>query len=312
MSLQDCPICGKSRDGGVKFDGSPGQAEHLIICPQCGQFECDTSTRTNLPDRLTDAVKGGLSCATRQAWEAVKKPLYVTLSKAQELATPHMNTRVSDNLDKLLRLIATRSGRPGGPLATFDYVTDFTLIDCCRDGEFGQYLDWLQEAGTAQRMPGSNSRAAQFRLTMKGWNQVQPLPRQGGIPGRCFVAMAFDPTLNDVFDLGITPAVIDCGFPLPLRIDRKDHNNQITDELIAAIRDAEFMVADLTLQRQSVYFEAGFARGLGREVIYCCRDIDFDNRHFDVEQVKAIKWASVTDLREQLARRIKATIIPKG
>jgi len=50
--------------------------------------------------------------------------------------------------------------------------------------------------------------------------------------------MWFDPSMNEVFELGISRAVMDCGFPPPIRIDRKEHNNQITDEIIAAIRDA--------------------------------------------------------------------------
>jgi hypothetical protein len=230
---------------------------------------------------------------------------------ALRLAALHINTSVSENRDKLLRLIAAKSVRPGG-LATFNFNTDFTLIDCHSATEFAQYLGWLQEARFAQRMVGNDSRAAQFCLTMEGWNQVQPLSRPGGIPGRCFVAMAFDPSLNEVFDLAISPAVTDCGLPVPIRIDRKEHNNQITDEIIAGIRDAEFMIADLTGHRPSVYWEAGFARGLGRTVIYCCRDTDFGERHFDVRQVSTIEWTDVADLRKKLAQRIRATIIPKA
>jgi len=141
---------------------------------------------------------------------------------------------------------------------------------------------------------------------------AQPLSQFGGIPGRCFVAMWFDESLNDVFELGISQAVTDCGLPAPIRIDRKEHNNQITDEIIDAIRDAEFVIADFTGNRGGVYYEAGFARGLGRPVIHCCRDTDFDERHFDTRLINHIKWTGPTDLREKLANRIKATIIPKA
>jgi nucleoside 2-deoxyribosyltransferase len=97
-----------------------------------------------------------------------------------------------------------------------------------------------------------------------------------------------------------------------VRIDRKEHNNQITDEIIAAIRDAEFVIADFTGNRGGVYYEAGFARGLGRPVIHCCRDTDFDDRHFDTKLINHIKWSDPADLREKLANRIKATVIPKA
>lgn len=118
--------------------------------------------------------------------------------------------------------------------------------------------------------------------------------------------------MNEAFELGISAAITDCGFPAPIRIDRKEHNNQITDEIVAAIRDAEFIVADFSGHRGGVYYEAGFARGLGRPVIHCCRDLDFDERHFDTKLINHIKWSSPADLREKLTNRIKATIISEA
>ena len=72
------------------------------------------------------------------------------------------------------------------------------------------------------------------------------------------------------------------------------------------------MVADFTGHRAGVYYEAGFARGLGREVICCCQMDDFDNRHFDLHVMNHIVWKDAGDLRVQLARRVKATILPKA
>ena len=97
-----------------------------------------------------------------------------------------------------------------------------------------------------------------------------------------------------------------------LRIDRKEHNNQITDEIMAGIRGAEFMVAYFTGHRAGVYYEAGFARGLGREVIYCCREDAFKERHFDTSVINHVVWTDPADLRKKLADRIRATILPKS
>lgn len=121
--------------------------------------------------------------------------------------------------------------------------------------------------------------------------------------------------MDEAFELGISRAVTDCGFPAPIRIDRKEHNNQITDEIMAAIRDAEFVIADFSGtrgDRAGVYYEAGFARGLGRPVIYCCRESDFGDRHFDTMMINHIRWSDVADLRGKLANRIKNTIVPIG
>ena len=110
--------------------------------------------------------------------------------------------------------------------------------------------------------------------------------------------MWFDASMNDAFELGISKAVVDCGLPAPIRIDQKEHNNQITDEIMAEIRDAEFVIADFSGKSVGVYYEAGFARGLGRPVIHCCRDSDFDERHFDTKLINHINWSDATDLRQ--------------
>ena len=86
-------------------------------------------------------------------------------------------------------------------------------------------------------------------------------------------------------------------------------NKGISDRILAEIRLAEFVVADFTGQRQSVYFEAGFARGLGREVIWCCRKDQVDDLHFDTKHLGHVVWETQEDLRQKLADSIRANII---
>jgi hypothetical protein len=222
-----------------------------------------------------------------------------------------MSTRVSDNQEGLLRLVAKRAGRPQTGVE-FSTATDFTLIDCQSEAEFLWHIKWLKDEKLVDFATDNGPAASRLTLSMEGWKRVQRVPQAGGIPGRCFVAMWFHDSMNEAFELGISKAVADCGLPAPIRIDRKEHNNQITDEIMAGIRDAEFVVADFTGNRGGVYYEAGFARGLGRPVIYCCIASELENLHFDTQQINHITWSDAADLREKLANRIKATIIPKG
>jgi nucleoside 2-deoxyribosyltransferase len=113
------------------------------------------------------------------------------------------------------------------------------------------------------------------------------------------------------YESGISPALSDAGFT-PIRIDRKEHNNEIPDEIIAEIRNCQFMVADFTGQRAGVYYEAGFAMGLGRAVIWCCRKDEIGNLHFDTNHKNHIDWETPEELRERLYRRIRATILEKA
>lgn len=82
--------------------------------------------------------------------------------------------------------------------------------------------------------------------------------------------MSFESALDEAYQLGIKPAIQECGFT-PVCMREITTNQGITDRILSEIRLAQFIVADFTGQRGGVYFEAGFASGLGREVIWSCR-----------------------------------------
>ena len=128
---------------------------------------------------------------------------------------------------------------------------------------------------------------------------------------QAFIAMWFDESMEDAYEKGIAPAVREAGYE-PLRIDRKDHNNKIDDEIIAEIKRARFLVADFTHgetgARGGVYYEAGLAHGLNIQVIFTCREDALDDVHFDTRQYNHITWKTPEELRERLMQRISATI----
>ena len=119
--------------------------------------------------------------------------------------------------------------------------------------------------------------------------------------------MSFNNELNDIYVNAIDPACQACDFKA-YRGDLDQHNEKICDKIIADIRTCQFMVADFTKQSPGVYFEAGFAMGLGRPVIWMCQEDNFGDLHFDTRQYNHIKWSTHSDLREKLRDRIQATI----
>ena len=66
------------------------------------------------------------------------------------------------------------------------------------------------------------------------------------------------------------------------------------------------VIADCTLQRPNVYFEAGFAMGLGRRLIWSCRASDIKDLHFDTRQYNFLAWENPSHLRRILADRLAA------
>ena len=91
---------------------------------------------------------------------------------------------------------------------------------------------------------------------------------------------------------------------------------------MAEIRRSRFVVADFScpitevsgktepLARRGVYYEAGFAQGLGLPVIWTCRKdvLDLDLVHFDTRQYAHIAWETSGELRDKLSKRISATL----
>jgi hypothetical protein len=152
-----------------------------------------------------------------------------------------------------------------------------------------------------------------------GWQAIDQLAEQHAVGSQAFVAMWFDPSTEDAYVNGLAKAIYDSGYD-PLRIDKKEHNNKIDDEIVAEIRRSRFLVADFTcsslkvgddvhfLIRGGVYFEAGFALALPIPVIWTCKDTSIKGLHFDTRQYAHIVWSKADDLYRQLKNRIGATI----
>jgi hypothetical protein len=115
----------------------------------------------------------------------------------------------------------------------------------------------------------------------------------------CFVAMAFGHEDTDIVYKTCIEVVSKELNIIPLRIDKKNHNDRIDQRILQEILKTDFMIADLTYARPSVYYEAGFGeRGLAKKVIYTCRDDHLSNPnsdykvHFDLQNANIIKWKS--------------------
>ena len=52
------------------------------------------------------------------------------------------------------------------------------------------------------------------------------------------------------------------------RIDEPQSNERITDRILESIQRAEFVFVDLTNSKPNVFFEAGYAHGIGKIPIY--------------------------------------------
>ena len=92
-------------------------------------------------------------------------------------------------------------------------------------------------------------------------------------------------------------------------MDEIEHNHQIVPEMLYEIRNSKFVIAELSNHNNGAYYEAGYAFGLGKEVIHICQKNEMKKGlHFDVAQVNTIVYEDIDEIPEKLKRRIQATI----
>lgn len=86
--------------------------------------------------------------------------------------------------------------------------------------------------------------------------------------GYVFVAMPIGSasSFDDVLD-AIQEACNKCGLTAE-RVDEAQVNERITDRILESIQKAEYVIVDLTESRPNVFYEAGYAQGIGKLPIY--------------------------------------------
>lgn len=222
---------------------------------------------------------------------------------------------------------------------------DYPLFHCTSNVEMADVIRLLAGEGYLKSNDPDNP---QFepRITGRGYQRLREIKQRRAQSNQCFVAMWFTEEMDEVYQGAIRPAIeyqengLEESRFRALRLDNEEHINNINDEIIAQIRRSKFMVCDLTGYRGGVYFEAGFAYGLGLDVIYTCRkdwsedqilkdkpggddvSVLYDDRgqevyvrkegiHFDLAHMNRIEWDpdDLDDFRTKLENRIKAVIL---
>jgi hypothetical protein len=137
--------------------------------------------------------------------------------------------------------------------------------------------------------------------------QTVPSPSDGIELGTAFIAMPIDENDHQLIDVleAIKESASKCGITAD-RVDEVESNDRITDRILEYIRKAEFVIVDLTNERPNVFFEAGFAQGIGKIPIYLARH--GTKIHFDLKDYPIIQFRNMKELKEKLAKRLNALI----
>ncbi|HYX09703.1 MAG TPA: hypothetical protein VE912_23445 [Bacteroidales bacterium] len=306
MNTNKCPVCGTTEaKSSYRSDGADVVS---IVCPLCGNFQLSRTLSTVL-QRKNDvevaqkyAPRWVISAAIRNRYEQGdgKELVIKTVENLLEVARIPEDPFESINL--LLLHIKEKAQTPGQAIP-FVAKYDYPLVYAQKPEEFSYYIEKaidleLIESGSGQKG---------YRLGLEGWRRLKKLENNRKRSTQAFIAMWFNDDMKTAYTEGIKPALKESGYK-PFRIDKQEHNEKIDDKIIAEIRESGLLIADFTGQRGGVYFEAGFAKGLGIEVIWTCREDEVNKLHFDTRQYNHIVWKTPEDLKTLLKNRIAATL----
>ena len=299
-----CPICKLEQQHVRVWD----HGERLTVeCARCGKFTI-TATAGRMAEKKTLGPK--ISAWLRARSDAGADIPEVNSNTLRDIEAALPTYRVSEKQLLLLRSFERRTEFPGQEI-TVTPEQDYPLAWASGENEFLYLLRALIERGLVRRTDGpsdlKDSFVFQFEITATGWTFLDDHARPSVISDQAFVAMSFSPVLKSAWEAGIRPALTKAGFR-PYRVDVEPHIERIDTKIMTEIKNSRFIVADVTMQRQGVYFEAGYAFGLGLPVFWCVRSDDLPNVHFDTRQYNHVVWNDEAHLAEQLYFLVSAII----
>jgi hypothetical protein len=312
-----CILCGNNKATEIQVLDHEKVNQSKVKCERCGSYLYNGFGEA--PPQVSEEIRPLLhllSGLCRHQWDDAKNPFILTKEHLRDYdiflkeVISLVPTDIPGKAQALLRTIASHSKFPGYSVG-FSLGNDYPLAYCLNTEEFRYYLKHLEGLGLIslrkEAYQNGNMRIPTC-LTPAGWDRLTgEAGREGS--NQCFVAMWFHESMEEAFGKGIKPLADpkETGFSM-YRVDKKEFNDKIDDKILAEIKASRFMIADVTGHRQAVYFEAGYAKGLGLPVIWCCHKEAIEKCSFDTRQYHHIVWETPEELKEKLKARISVTI----
>lgn len=299
--LKSCPVCSQKQLVIVKENID--NDTFTIDCKLCGKYIISGTLLTSL-SRKDNFNKNLLSSIIRNRFDQGLKTVIYTSNIDTLSEFIYIPKNPLEHINHLVNIIARHTKRPG-EVFYIDPKYDYPLLFSENNSEALFYLNSAKDLGLVAPPRTFDDG---YSLTIDGWvhygNSIKDTNTR-----KAFVAMWFNEKVEEAWEKGFKQALIECNYQ-PLRIDKEEHNEKICDRIIAEINNCGLLVADFTGQRGGVYFEAGYAMGLGIPVIWTCHQEEVDKLHFDTRQYNHITWSDDQELKTKLINRINATINP--
>lgn len=264
-------------------------------CPRCGDFVFSNSLIASINNILLKDVDAAakISHAIRQSQKKNSGSNVIDTQTINAFLLRPL-PKPNEQADLLIRWLAENSKGPG-ERETITFKTHGSVIGSKSPAGFELVLNYLFDSGL---IVGRLSNAigvigeADATLSFKGWDYFETLKAGLKVYRKGFMAMKFgDASLNNLLDNVLRPSSLRAGFEL-FKLDDNPRAGLIDDRLRVEIQSSDFVIADLTHDNLGAYWEAGYAEGLGKPVIYTCEKSKFDRTktHFDTNHHLTILW----------------------
>jgi hypothetical protein len=298
VPISKCPIC----DIKIPAFSIPQGALGEIACPNCGPYHTRNEFAVVGLSGYSRTDRALISGWVRDRWRRQERNLVVLSEDINDAIQRLPRLKPPEKVERFLLLLERLTPHLGAQIDGMG----ISLSDAWAESpsEFVVYRQWLRD----KRLIKDGT--SDYILTMEGWTEAQRLKEQRQAVGnRAFMAMQFgDERLDRLVANHFVPAVKAAGFDLR-RLDEGQPAGLIDDQLRVRIRTARFMVSDITHGNNGTYWEAGYAEGLGRPVIYSCEKAVFDGMdktrraHFDTNHLVTVLWEP--DKLDVAARKLK-------
>lgn len=303
-----CPVCGEP----ASHEREPKHDFEDVYCPRCGKFRVSGTALAILgkPDRADRLLNTEEKIASVGHWirsrnKSDDRPL-LTSDVVRKLADKPWFPSLLDQRANLLKQLAELTQGPGERI-NYQAAEENFEIGTKSWTAISSLMDRLQREGLV--VIHSSSRMAedewfQVSLTFEGWLAFEELQRGRSSGRTAFMAMPFNKAdLDSVWLPSLRAAVAETGFALQ-RVDDEPRPGLIDVRMRLQIKEARFLIVELTHANQGAYWEAGFAEGMGKPVIYTLKK--GEEAHFDVDHSLRVEW-DPENISEALSV-VKATI----
>lgn len=309
--MEKCPAC----DSLLSAQSTPQDPRQpmaaRVSCEVCGDFSISKGPQALEVSKnfRSDAIRRfALSHLIRQRSLHRSWPFISEEDIAEVVSNPKL-PEPQEQLPYLVRFLGMSQESPGRPIEKT--MRQWAAIFGANSEDGAQFLIFYAvEAGliASNGVHGFPS----LHLTMEGWKEFSKLKRESGESRRVFMAMPFgNPLVSLAYRDCFVPGVARTGLEL-FRIDEEPRAGLIDDLIRVAIITSRLVVADLTDANPGAYWEAGFAEGIQKPVLYTCERTYFDahkGTHFDTRNRQTVIWDAdnFSAASQSLATSIRAT-----